>query len=1418
MIRKNSWVFSLLLSCMLLGGLNGSLLAQIDNRVPFKHRVGNSAPEGNLFRVRGDFTIIGNTNLTLAVYNDTSNNSANEVVFVDVDQDSSTLNSSSATLMFSQENGADPSCTDILYAGLYWSGRAEMGKGMTFDFTKTDVPGTPLKIDKEIQTVKGWDQVNYTSYTLSIADQYDAENNIFPVFILNSGSGGDEIIFSFPNDGNRIRYMVGNGGWQSVNNVEFTTSNGVSTALFDPITFSDQGISFTIDKLYRSAGRDDENYRQEDNAMQVAASGTYIPLFTYTKSFDKRKVKLKGPGATGYTEINASGNSVLFPHEELSEMYVGYSDVTDYVRSHGMGEYTVADVALAEGWGDRTGFYGHWGLVVVYQNSKMHWRDVTVFDGYSFVQSLDEQEYVGEIEIDGFGAVKQGPVDLKLGVMAGEGDRSIEGDFLEIINQKGVWVPLQHPLTSKSNFFNSSIYTPVRNAAGGLVENPRNPRLSNNTGIDIVQWDVPNPENTIIANEQTSTRFRFGSKQDVYNIYAFALSVRSYAPDIQVVNKIESIHSEAPGEDPSVKPGEEIVYNLELRNKGEEAVEQTRIVIPIPYTAVFVDARTIPDGYGKVTFDPNQGIAGSIIWEIGDIPLLDDPSDVVATLQYTLKVTEDCFVLANDNCEATVAVNGTISGIGSISESAFSNLPFNQAGVEGDCSGGQVNHPSEIPITGRAEFAQSRCAGYELFSGLGDITLPEFCQRDAPVDLLSLISPSKEDYSLFFFTQETGGSPLFNYQVNTAIAGTEQIWVSEGPAGSCTGFRVPVTIYVSPVAPEPQAYDKTVCSYSDELNFEVAPTAEGYQLRYYPDNNPLSKPMQTVPKAKGNVAGESAVWVSQYKEGECESPRRKVIVMLQDCPGIEVSITPDVEVYHTEGQVVTYTLVVENIGKTPLTNVGVSENLTHGTWVVPILQPAEKKTFTTTYVITSSDMLYKMVSNSVYAGGADKDGVFVSDYKYVDIISFTPGFLDYAISLLDVSCSVGGDELGSLTINFQKGAQTGSYELVRLDDGQLFSGYYDNAKSVRIEIPSGEYALTLFDGGAFPHVVPGIHQVEGSASVDYTVPEEITACVWYDFFPTTEKALNFTLRGPNGSIVGLKSEGFYELHATGTYTITGTDPSGIRCPVQKTFQAIINQPSELDLEVLPFCSGDIFTTVQLLNPVDGYSAKWYKLDADGQIHLSEYDNSTTLTTQEEGEYELTLMDGEGCIRGKGRVQVVRSPDLAPQLNKLYTICPTGDSRVSLAAGSQFVASKWYLDGIEVSNALHFVPDQAGSYSLVATDQNGCESFADFEVEVKCEPTIRYPNAIVPGVPDKAFIIYPDNLIGELEVFVQNRWGEMIYHCKDKNLQFGKTSACIWDGTVNQKTVPNGNYHVTIRYKIKENGLVLTEKGVVNVVE
>lgn len=1417
MISRKSLFFSILLITLVGAGIVEPLFAQVDNRVPFRHSVGHLAPEGNLFRLRGDFTIIGNTNLTLVNYDDTTVNSLNQMKFVDIDQDPATLNSSAATLVFSQENDADPSCTDIIYAGLYWSGRAEMGKGMAFDLTKGSIKGTPEEINREVQKVSLFDEVRYTSYALEINGAYDPDLLLYPTFTLWSAVNGNNIQFRFTNK-KEVEYAVSEGDWKSVDNLKVTTSAGIVTATFDPIAFSDERVEFTIGELSRSAGTSHDDYIEGDNSMQVVASGTYIPILPQTVSFDKRRVKLKGPGASSYTEITAAGNGILFPHEELNEMYVGYADVTEYVKSSGMGEYTVADVALAEGWGDATGFYGHWGLVVVYQNPQMDWRDVTIFDGYSFVQSfLDGEEQVGEIEIDGFGAVKQGPVDLKLGVMAGEGDRSIKGDFLEIINQKGEWVPLAHRLTSATNFFNSSIYTPVRNRDGVLVGNPRNPHLSNNTGIDIVQWDIPNPGNSIIANEQTSTRFRFGSRQDIFNIYAFAFSVRSYAPDIQVANKIKSINGEVPGEVPSVKPGQEITYNLEIRNKGEEAAEQTRIVIPVPHTTVFVSAHTSPEGYGDVTFDPDSGPAGAIIWDMGEVPLMADLEEVIAVLHYTLKVTEDCFVLANDNCQATVAINGTISGIGSVSESVFSNLPFTQGAIDSDCFEGETHDLLEIPITGRAEFAQTHCAGYELFSGLGDIMLPDFCQRDAPVDLLSLISPSQKNYNVYFFTAETGGSPLFNYYVNTAIAGTEQIWVSEGPAGSCTGFRIPVQINVSPVSPIPHTYDKMVCSYPEPLNFEVVTTGD-YQLIYYPDDDPVSQPMNNVPKADGDVAGEFAVWVSQYRAGECESARKKVTVIVQDCPGIEVTITPDVAFYHSDGQVVTYAVVIKNIGKTPLINVDVREYLTNGAWVIPILQPAEKKTFTTAYTTSSLDLLYKIVSNSVYVEGTDSQGAFVSDYKYVDIISFTPGFLDYIISVVDVSCAAPGEASGTLTINFQKGSQTGIYELVRIEDGQLFSGYFNNSRSVDVEVPSGEYSLTLSENGAFNYVAPGTYTVEESQSVEFTVPEKISGCVAYSFFPESEVVLNFRLKGPHGSFLPLQADGSYEIIQSGNYTLLGTDPAGIRCPLEKTFEATISQPSALNLEVLPFCSEDLFTTVQILENTEGYTIKWHGMESQDLVHFSQFDGSPTFTVQEDGEYQVTLTDGEGCVRAKGSVQVARSINLPPQLNKLYTICPTRNATVSLTAGSDFVASRWYLDGMEVSNTQLFVPDKAGLFSLVATDRNGCEYFADFEVEVKCEPTIRYPNAIRPGVPDGAFIVYPDNLTEGLEVFIQNRWGEMIYHCEDKKPKFGKASACIWDGTVNNQKVPNGNYLVMIRYKIKETGLFLTEKGVISVVE
>ncbi len=102
-----------------------------------------------VYRLHGNFTMLGNTSLTRCDYNgtgDSGNNGNTYMKYVDVDNDPNTLNSSSAQLLFPNKektwevigknaDGTDKyqevtrelngECSEVVWAGLYWSGRAE---------------------------------------------------------------------------------------------------------------------------------------------------------------------------------------------------------------------------------------------------------------------------------------------------------------------------------------------------------------------------------------------------------------------------------------------------------------------------------------------------------------------------------------------------------------------------------------------------------------------------------------------------------------------------------------------------------------------------------------------------------------------------------------------------------------------------------------------------------------------------------------------------------------------------------------------------------------------------------------------------------------------------------------------------------------------------------------------------------------------------------------------------------------------------------------------------------------------------------------------------------------------------------------------------------------------------------------------
>ena len=69
-------------------------------RKAFTQRTSTYTPTKKIYNVQGDFTMLGNTNLTPQNYSATTNNNGQVMQYVDVDNDASTWNSSSATLAF----------------------------------------------------------------------------------------------------------------------------------------------------------------------------------------------------------------------------------------------------------------------------------------------------------------------------------------------------------------------------------------------------------------------------------------------------------------------------------------------------------------------------------------------------------------------------------------------------------------------------------------------------------------------------------------------------------------------------------------------------------------------------------------------------------------------------------------------------------------------------------------------------------------------------------------------------------------------------------------------------------------------------------------------------------------------------------------------------------------------------------------------------------------------------------------------------------------------------------------------------------------------------------------------------------------------------------------------------------------------
>lgn len=866
------WKSIFLISIIVLFSSTMAVFAQV--RKEFTQRTSSQAlqqyvkpgSQGKIYNLRGDFAMAGNTNLTFTNYSDNANNSSN-LSYVDIDFDASTINSSSSYL-----NLLDDGCSEIVYAGLYWAGRANTGN-RTFSATSTSASIASTATNQ--QFTHNSPSNNYYSMSINRGRSGGIFSyNYYPRYVFNFE--GVVVQFEFTNATNeaRVRYRYGNSGnFIDIENLGSYEALGDDNARFTfntPFVVTVNGREYKINYLNRDSRNNlSQNEYRDSERNYAQVNLRTITSSSLTKTLDKRQIKFKKENQT-YESFTASEDDIRYPNGTDANMYAAYVDVTEYVRTHGAGNYFVADIATTQGASDNTGYFGGWGLVVIYANPNMKWRDITVFDGYAYVAGSTTVSH--QLPISGFTAAQSGDINVDIGVMAGEGDRSIDGDYFQVLARGGTPTNNNHYQNlgnsgGTGGFFNSNIST-------GSIKNPN---LLNNTGIDIQRISLPNQtkvynsqsgdKNFIIGNNQTSTTFKYGSTQDTYIIYNLVFAVDAYIPDVEVVNQVLTTSTSADIE--NLQPGDEVTYTLDIYNYGSDAIQDGNIDITIPQGLHLDSFSMVQNNTGEdfietgatATFNfsqpewinpttdntatPDLIDGGLLRWQLGDIPtqaLVPNFEDRVplATLTYTLKVTNNCLILmtSEEDCVLRPQINGEITGIGVNSGQPFTGT-FVKA-YDSDCNNTPIYGSIEMKISPSTEFLQN-CS---LNLPIVDETriFRKFCSVNNNVIPRDEVTNVYPEGTVFYSNLPTSASPIVvngDFYVNPN--GTQTMYYAVLPNGNLACFYKLATI-LDVVNSAPTISNYQFCQ-GEEIVVSATPGTVGLDVFYFNSNTSGATPV-----------------------------------------------------------------------------------------------------------------------------------------------------------------------------------------------------------------------------------------------------------------------------------------------------------------------------------------------------------------------------------------------------------------------------------------------------------------------------------------------------------------------------------------------------------------------------------------------
>ncbi len=366
-------------------------------------------------------------------------------------------------------------------------------------------------------------------------------------------------------------------------------------------------------------------------------------------NFDDLKLML--PGENDYAKITA--DEVIYRGRDThfsNDPYVCFKDITQLVAglNSPYGKYQIANVETKTGFltqhpNGNTGTSGGWQIVFIYESPALTTKNISIFDGYAHItQSFNNYD----IKFSGFQTVPVGHVNAEIILGSLEGDRNLFGDTFQIKNASGNFENLTAPLRASDNFFNSRITLGNNN----FID--RHPASLNTLGFDAALFELDNPLNTIIGNNQASTTIKLTSNQETYGLFLLGLSVDVWSPNLFPISLDSTTIAN------NTNPGESVLFDVNFANTGNDDAINLELLTKLPTNVEFVSANGLPNGvtfsYDMISRDLKFNIENGLV-DVGDLPL---------NLEFELKINDICYFLeTNCNLFFELQFEATYNGV-----------------------------------------------------------------------------------------------------------------------------------------------------------------------------------------------------------------------------------------------------------------------------------------------------------------------------------------------------------------------------------------------------------------------------------------------------------------------------------------------------------------------------------------------------------------------------------------------------------------------------------------------------------------------------------------------------------------------------------------------------------------------------------